>query len=178
MQQLNKRMHNTLITIAGLVMLATSAFAFAGEKASFAPNVPEPTNGSTECVQPEDEMKKNHMNYILHQRDETMHKGIRTKQYSLKECINCHVPKNSEARFGDDKHFCSSCHNFTGVSIDCFQCHMDRPMNKEGMNTKPLGKSPHGAQVTPTNTVSTAIAESSAANSTKNDTSNEASSNE
>jgi len=160
MQQLKKRMHNTLITIAGLVVLATSAFAFAGEKPSFAPKVPHPENGTTECVQPEDEMKKNHMNYILHQRDQTMYEGIRTKTYSLKECINCHVPENSEARFGDDKHFCSSCHNFTGVSIDCFQCHMDRPMKGKGT----LGKNPHGAQITPTvnkTTISPDIADTS-----------------
>jgi len=142
MQQLQKRMHNTLITIAGLALLAFSAFAFASPegKPSFAPKVPHPTNGTTECVEPEDDMKKNHMN--LHQRDETMHEGIRTKKYSLKECINCHIPEDSTARFGDSQHFCSSCHNFVGVSIDCFQCHMDRPMDK-----KASGKNPHNAAI-------------------------------
>jgi len=168
MQQLNKRMHNTFNIIAGLVLMAFSAFAFASPqgKPSFAPKVPHPTNGSTECVQPEDEMKKNHMNYILDQRDKTMHKGIRTKQYSLKECINCHVPKDSEVRYGDDQHFCSSCHNFTGVSIDCFQCHMDRPMDKKAGVIKPSAKNPHSTQI-PT-AVSTEIANTSTdATSTK-----------
>ncbi len=129
-------MQKALITIAGTVAIALSSFAVADdkEKASFGPHVPHPTNGSTECVQPEDEMKKNHMKYILHQRDATMHEGIRTKTYSLKECINCHVPENSEVRYGDDKHFCSSCHNYAGVSIDCFQCHTDRPMGKNPHN--------------------------------------------
>ena len=166
MQQLKKRMHNTLITIAGLAILATSAFAFAGEKASFAPKVPHPTNGSTECVQPEDEMKKNHMNYILHQRDQTMHNGVRTKTYSLKECINCHVPENSEVRFGDDKHFCSSCHNFTGVSIDCFQCHMDRPMKGKGVQDK----TPHNAQTTPAVNITTISADIADTSKTVTDT--------
>jgi len=173
MRQFEKRMHNTLITIAGLVLMTFSAFAFADEdsenKPSFAPNVPHPTNGSTECVQPEDEMKKNHMNYILHQRDETMHKGIRTKQYSIKECINCHVPENSEARFGDDEHFCSSCHNFAGVSIDCFQCHMDRPMGERPL--KPKGINPHGAQMS--KPVSSIIAAASANVTSKKGASNE-----
>ncbi len=156
MQQFEKRMHNTLITIAGLALLAFSAFAFAspGDKPSFAPKVPHPTNGTTECVEPEDEMKKNHMNYLLHQRDETMHEGVRTKKYSLKECINCHVPKDSTVRYGDDKHFCSSCHNFAAVSIDCFQCHMDKPMG-----SKPTGKNPHGAHIS--KPVSTEIASTS-----------------
>ena len=130
MLQIKNLMHKTIISFAGIAAIAFSAFVVAGEKPSFAPKVPHPTNGTTECVQPEDEMKKNHMKYILHQRDATMHEGIRTKTYSLKECINCHVPENSEIRFGDDKHFCSSCHNYAGVSIDCFQCHMDRPMGK------------------------------------------------
>lgn len=144
MQQLNKRMHNTFITIAGLVILAFSTFAFASPdgKPSFAPKIPHPTNGSTECVQPEDEMKKNHMNYILHQRDQTVHDGIRTKQYSLKECINCHVPKDTEVRYGDKQHFCSSCHLYTGVSIDCFQCHMDRPMGVRPLAFTPANN-PH-----------------------------------
>ena len=140
MLQMKNLMHKTFITIVGCALLSLSAFAVAGEKPSFAPKVPHPTNGSTECVQPEDEMKKNHMMYILHQRDDTMYEGIRTEQYSLKECINCHVPEDSKVRFGDNKHFCSSCHNYAGVSIDCFQCHMDRPMKK----------TPHNALQNPT----------------------------
>ena len=147
MLQIKSLMHKSLIALAGIAVMAFSVFAYAdaGEKPSFAPNVPHPTNGTTECVEDEDEMKKNHMEYILHQRDATVHQGIRTKTYSLKQCINCHVPENSEVRFGDDKHFCSSCHNYAGVSIDCFQCHTDRPMGK-----KATGKNPHkpSAQVT------------------------------
>lgn len=150
MLQLKQLMHKSLLLVAGSALLALSTAVFAdGDKADFLPKVPEPQDESVECVQPEDEMKKNHMNYILHQRDKTMREGIRTKTYSLKECINCHVPHNSEARFGDDKHFCSSCHNFAGVTIDCFQCHADRPSsdNKQSLNTSSL---PHYADNTAT----------------------------
>ena len=65
------------------------------------------------CVEPTDDMRKNHMNYILHERDETMYEGIRGSRYSLAECINCHVPKRSggnKVRVDSDEHFCSSCH--------------------------------------------------------------------
>lgn len=89
-----------------------------------------PTGKGEKCVEPTDVMRKNHMKFMLHQRDETMHNGIRTKQHSLKECISCHIQpdKNGQvARFGDDGHFCSSCHNYAGVNVDCFQCHADRP---------------------------------------------------
>ena len=161
MLQIKNLMHKSLITLAGIASLALSAFAFAGEKPSFAPEIPHPTNGSTECVEDEDEMKKNHMKYILHQRDATMHDGIRTKTYSLKECINCHVPKNSEVRYGDEKHFCSSCHAFTGVSIDCFQCHMDRPMNRGESKKAASGVNPHKSNVQVTKPVQSDVADAS-----------------
>ena len=161
MLQIKSLMHKSLISLTGIAVMAFSVFAFAGEKPSFAPEVPHPTNGSTECVEDEDEMKKNHMKYILHQRDQTMHDGIRTKTYSLKECINCHVPKNSEIRYGDDKHFCSSCHNYAGVSIDCFQCHMDRPMNKGASNKGASGKNPHKSNAHVTTPVQSEVADAS-----------------
>ena len=81
------------------------------------------------CVEPTEEMRKNHMEYILDQRDATVHEGIRTRQYSLEECINCHVSDAPDApRVDSEKHFCNSCHTFASVSIDCFQCHADRPV--------------------------------------------------
>ena len=81
------------------------------------------------CVEPIEEMRVNHMEYILDQRDETVHEGIRTRQYSLVECINCHVSDAPDApRADSEKHFCNSCHTFASVSIDCFQCHADRPV--------------------------------------------------
>jgi hypothetical protein len=91
-----------------------------------------------ECVEPLADMRKNHMEYILHQRDATMHEGIRTKQHSLVECINCHVSDAPDApRVSSEKHFCNSCHTFAAVNIDCFQCHADRPV-KTGLDTSPV----------------------------------------
>ena len=82
------------------------------------------------CVEPTDEMRKNHMDYILHERDETVHKGIRGTRHSLVKCINCHVPPPSggqKVRFDSEEHFCNSCHTYAAVNIDCFQCHSDQP---------------------------------------------------
>ena len=84
------------------------------------------------CVEPIAEMRTNHMEYILDQRDATMHEGIRTKQHSLVECISCHVSDAPDApRYESEKHFCNSCHTFAAVSIDCFQCHADRPVKSK-----------------------------------------------
>ena len=99
-----------------------------------APPLPEIAQGKgEECVEPTDDMRRNHMNYILHQRDETVHKGIRTKQHSFVECINCHVLPLADGRFPsseESEHFCTSCHAYAAVKIDCFQCHADHPMNE------------------------------------------------
>ena len=94
------------------------------------PTINEPSDESLKCIQPEDEMRRNHMNYILHQRDITMHEGIRTETDSLAKCIDCHVEPNEKgeiAGIDSKEHFCNSCHQYASVQIDCFQCHADRP---------------------------------------------------
>jgi len=100
------------------------------------------------CVEPEDEMKRNHMNYILHQRDETVHEGIRTRQHSLEECINCHAIKGADGeyiRVEDPRHFCASCHTYASVSIDCFQCHADIPVRESRLQPSQAGNVHHAA---------------------------------
>ena len=94
------------------------------------PKAKAKANPDTLCIRDVKDMRKNHMNYILHKRDKTLREGVRTKQDSLAECISCHISKNDKgeyASFGDSKHFCSSCHNYAAVNIDCFDCHNDKP---------------------------------------------------
>ncbi len=89
-----------------------------------------PTPKGEACIAPIDEMRRTHMSMLLHKRDQTMHEGIRSKHASLTECINCHVTpdaKGDVARIESDKHFCASCHIAASVTIDCFECHADRP---------------------------------------------------
>ena len=111
---------------------------------SLLPEIPEAQARFSEaqgCVEPTDDMRVNHMLYILHQRDQTMYEGIRTRQHSLVECINCHVSDAPDApRVDSEEHFCNSCHTYTAVSVDCFQCHADRPVKTSGthsMSTTP-----------------------------------------
>lgn len=121
---------NSLILLLCGMLLALGLPVLAAD--SLLPEIPEAQTRFSDtqgCVEPVEEMRKNHMEYILHQRDETMQKGIRTKQHSLTECINCHVSDAPDApRISSEKHFCSSCHTYAAVSIDCFQCHADRPV--------------------------------------------------
>ena len=83
-----------------------------------------------QCVRDTSFMRKNHMELLLHQRDETMHKGIRPKQESLKECLSCHAvhdDKGVAVTSASPDHFCRSCHDYAAVKVDCFQCHASRP---------------------------------------------------
>lgn len=94
------------------------------------PKIHEPEGEGVKCVQPEEEMRRNHMIYILHQRDKTMHEGIRTETYSLAGCIDCHVQPDANgqiASHNDKEHFCGACHEYASVQIDCFECHADKP---------------------------------------------------
>jgi len=74
------------------------------------------------CVAPTPLMRRDHMKLLLHQRDLTMHQGIRDPRYSLKNCVDCHASRATGSVLGKDG-FCSSCHAYAAVSIDCFECH-------------------------------------------------------
>jgi len=84
------------------------------------------------CVEPTEFMRRNHMELIKHQRDETVHQGIRSTKHSLAGCVECHVsygadetpvPVNAEGQF------CNRCHEFAAVGVDCFGCHATVPDN-------------------------------------------------
>jgi hypothetical protein len=108
-----------------MVALLPLAQASAGE-------VPKPVIQKGEgdkCVEDTDYMRRNHMKVLNHHRDKTVHEGIRTKQHSLKGCIDCHATPNAAGQktvLGKD-HFCQSCHSYAAVSVDCFQCHSSKP---------------------------------------------------
>ena len=100
------------------------------------------------CVEPSDVMRHKHMKFLLHHREETVRDGIRTKKFSLKECIACHnaPDKNGEvARIDTPEHFCSTCHMYAAVKIDCFECHADKPANTTYRHSLVEGSSPHHA---------------------------------
>ncbi len=90
--------------------------------------VVSPAVKGDQCVEDTDVMRRRHMDFLKHQRDETMHRGIRTEQHSLKACLTCHVTPE-QAYHGDSQegHFCKNCHEYAAVKIDCFECHATQP---------------------------------------------------
>jgi len=79
-------------------------------------------------------MRYDHKDLLRHKRDDTMLRGIRTEDNSLNACINCHVPKEHNGkilRHTDPEHFCATCHNYVAAKPDCFQCHVDHPVDEK-----------------------------------------------
>ena len=113
----------SLLLVYGLSLAAENVTAPSGR-------VPKPTleqGKGDKCVEDTEFMRKNHMKLLLHQRDETVHKGIRTKKYSLQNCIECHASQKTNSVIGSDQNFCQSCHSYASVKLDCFECHATKP---------------------------------------------------
>jgi hypothetical protein len=116
----------------GAVVLTTAALAWAGSDAqSKAGGAPKPVITKAvkgeQCVEPTEYMRRNHMKVLDGHRDKTVIEGIRSKKYSLKECINCHASEKTGSVAAAKDDFCVSCHSYAAVKIDCFDCHSTKP---------------------------------------------------
>lgn len=91
----------------------------------------------TQCVRPKEFMRRNHFELIQHQRDITVHQGVRATTDSLAACIACHVQydKNSKpVPVNADGQFCNGCHHWLAVAPDCFGCHSTVPQGRQPSN--------------------------------------------
>ena len=99
-------------------------------------DVPAPTipkGKGEQCVADTDFMRRNHMDLLTHQRDDTVRRGMRGAKFSLNGCVECHAVADSACRpvtSADPKHFCRACHDYAAVRVDCFDCHASRPEPK------------------------------------------------
>ena len=98
----------------------------AGGGAAAAGPVIEKARGGT-CVDVPEVMRRMHPDLLKHQRDETVHRGVRDARASLKGCVDCHAGAQSGSVATAKTDFCVSCHSFAAVKVDCFQCHASRP---------------------------------------------------
>jgi len=117
--------------------------AFAADVA--ASRVPKPVvaiSAPGKCVEDTQFMLRNHMELLKHHRDRTVHEGVRTTQHSLANCVACHASKETGRVTGSKDAFCESCHRFAAVTLDCFECHADRPPAGIAANTAPASGAP------------------------------------
>jgi hypothetical protein len=123
------------MAVALLVALIGAGSAIAGDGSGRTPRPNPPKAQGEACVRDTDFMRRNHMTLLMHQRDDTVHRGVRTKNpgtkdLSLSGCISCHAAPGADGRpvsYADPGHFCRACHSYAAVSIDCFECHASRP---------------------------------------------------
>ena len=131
------RRPRTAHRVAMVLMLAVAGIAGSGAGASDAravdgvplPALVKAAKGEA-CVEPLPTIRREHMKFLMHQRDDTVHEGIRTTRHSLVGCIDCHAAKDAAGqwvRIDAPGQFCASCHAYVSVEIDCFGCHAALP---------------------------------------------------
>lgn len=119
--------------LALILILTAAPFAAAAQDGGVSDPVIPKAKGE-KCVADTGYMRRFHMKELMHQRDETMHEGIRTQRFSLKECIACHATEDGRGQpvpINAPGQFCESCHEYAAVEIDCFQCHATTPGTEE-----------------------------------------------
>lgn len=121
-----------LLSVAGLAWALGAQAGPAGET-FVAPQ--SKAAGLTSCVEPTDFMRRNHMELIKHERHIVVHQGIRDSKYSLAGCVDCHVaygPDQEPVSVHAEGQFCSRCHEYAAVDVNCFGCHSTVPNGVQG----------------------------------------------
>ena len=120
-----------VVTLAAGIMLGAG---FATSVARATDRVPLPAlvkaHRGEACVEPLPVIRRDHMKFLMHQRDDTVHEGIRGARHSLVGCIDCHAAKDDTGqwvRIDAPGQFCATCHEYVSVKIDCFECHAALP---------------------------------------------------
>lgn len=109
----------TAVLAMSLGLVTLSAIA-----ATPRPAIELPTEGH--CIAPPEEMRKNHMDMLKHQRDKTLREGIRGAKASLSGCIECHAGKPGGSVVTEHDGFCRNCHAYVAVKLDCWDCHQPK----------------------------------------------------
>lgn len=143
-------MANALVTGGRLSLGLAGALLALAVQAGGSPFVTPGSQAAKErsCVEATDFMRRNHMEVIKHQRDATVHGGIRSTKHSLAGCIDCHVARDAQGQVlpvNDEKQFCGACHDFAAVRLNCFDCHATVPAPAPGKAAGSAGQALGGA---------------------------------
>ncbi|MEW6677993.1 MAG: hypothetical protein AB1421_08730 [Pseudomonadota bacterium] len=114
-----------------VLMAVAALLAAPSMQAAAGVDLPKLEKGKGEkCVEDTQLMRRNHMDFLKHHRDETMRKGIRTTKHSLKGCVECHASEKTGSVAASKEDFCAACHSFASVKLDCWDCHATKPGKK------------------------------------------------
>jgi hypothetical protein len=109
-----------------MALLACLPLAVAAD-AQRTPQPPIVVEKDGHCIAPVDQIRRNHPDMLRHQRDSTVHAGVRGARVSLNACIDCHANRSNGSVLGSSENFCQGCHDFVAVRLDCFECHQATP---------------------------------------------------
>ncbi len=110
-------------TVRGVLVAALLLAGSAAGLAALAAGPALDPARSGPCVEDPKVMRRSHMDFLKHDRDDTVRRGIRGVKHSLSACVDCHASKSDGRVLGSDRHFCQGCHAFAAVKLDCFDCH-------------------------------------------------------
>ena len=110
-----------------LVLILSCVAALSAHASEQSGRTPQPViekaRAGSQCIAAPDVMRRTHMTLLQHQRDDTVHGGIRGAKASLRGCIDCHAGAQTHSVVKASGDFCVSCHSYAAVKIDCFECH-------------------------------------------------------
>ena len=132
-------MHDKLKIVSGLALflaLVTAPFWLGSLQSAPAP-APVASTQQSQCVEPVEFMRANHMKLLDQWRNSVVRDGERVYvnsagkefQKSLtKTCMNCHAQKEE---------FCDQCHKSVSVEPYCFSCHLTPGQKLAGLTPGP-----------------------------------------
>jgi predicted CXXCH cytochrome family protein len=77
------------------------------------------------CVAEPARMRRDHMEMLKHEREASVQRGEKGSA-SLRQCVECHASRESGSVAQRREDFCVGCHAYTGVKLDCFECHASK----------------------------------------------------
>jgi hypothetical protein len=93
-----------------------------------------PNPEGLECVEKGIWMREHHMQLLIDWRETVVREGDRTyigsdgKTYEkslTKTCMKCHGFADETGKSTTPATYCLDCHNFAGVTVYCWDCHID-----------------------------------------------------
>ena len=134
---MTRKLGATVRALAAVALISATFAALAADGSRTPIPAPPKAAQGKECVEPVADMRRNHMVYLDHERDATVHRGIRGRKHSLRGCVECHaVPDPAAGGARTAQPFCADCHRYAAVKIDCFGCHATTPETRAAIPVK------------------------------------------
>ena len=118
-------MYGVRIAVAAALVLALAYFTMPILLGGTTPQPVIQPKAGTQCIADPATMRREHPEMLGKVADDTVRGGVRGARASLKSCMACHT--SDDAATGLQTNSCITCHTFTAVRMNCFECHSKQP---------------------------------------------------